>query len=96
MANTRTGNMWYIDTASQQLTSRRIKITHIIFTPDATDDTLVLRDSSSGSNMVKIQGATAKQTQSIPFYDNPLVFENGVYVQTLTSGATATLIVKEG
>lgn len=94
MANAITGNKIFLD-ATGAVTTTRTKISHIIFTPDAANDTLILRETSGGANCVKLQGATAKTTLMFDFSDCPLVFNNGIYVQTLTSGATATLVTTQ-
>ena len=95
MANAITGNKVYVATTGE-ITTSRTKIAYILFTPDAANDQLVLRETASGANCVSIRGATAKQTALYDFSNCPLVFNNGVYIQTLTSGATATLITVQG
>lgn len=94
MANAVTGNKIYLDATGAVTTSRK-KVAYIVFTPDASNDQLILRETSGGANCISVRGATAKDTMVLDFSARPIVFNNGIYVQTLTSGATATLITTE-
>ncbi len=91
MANAVTGNKIYVD-ATGEVSDQRELIAYIIFTPDAANDVMILRETSGGSNCLKIRGSTAKDSKLLDFSQRPLVFNNGIYVETLTSGATATLV----
>jgi hypothetical protein len=95
MANATRSNKIYIDSTGAVATVRK-KIAYIIFTPDAANDVLAIRETSSDQDIVYIRAATAKDTQVYDFSYAPLVFQNGVYIQTLTSGAKATLVTVEG
>lgn len=96
MANAKTGPNIYVDTASDQLTTDRTKVAYIMFTPSAANDQIVLRSSSSSSNILVIQSAVAKETKVIDLSRRPMVFPNGIYVQTLSSGASATIVTTQG
>lgn len=92
MANVQNGNSAYVDSTGQ-LTEGRTLLSAIVFTPAAADDQLILKDDdTNGSLKIAIQAATAKQTVIIDLSNTPLLFPNGVYVSTITSGAIATLI----
>lgn len=91
MANSISTGKIYIDSTGEIATSQ-IKIAHILFTPDAANDQIILRETSSGSDVLKLRGATAKETLHYDFSNKPIVFENGLYVQTLSTGAVATVI----
>lgn len=95
MANVRVGNKIMIDSTGTVLTNP-IRIVHILFTPDAANDQLVLREESGGSDCFFIRGVTAKQTEMYSFLDCPLIFSNGLHVQTLTSGAKAVIVTSGG
>lgn len=91
MANAVTTGKIYIDSTGA-VTTNTIKIAYILFTPDAANDQLILRESQNGSNCLSVRAAVAKNTMILDFSRKPLVFTNGLYVQTLTSGATATVV----
>jgi len=94
VANTRQGNKIYVDSAGALITTRA-KVSYIFFTPDTANDVLILRETATGMDILKIQGSTAKTTLLFDLVHGPLVFQNGIYVQTITSGATATLVLTE-
>lgn len=91
MANAVTGNKIYID-ATGAVTTERTKVSYILFTPDAANDQLILRETSGGANCINIRASVAKETMTIDLSATPAVFNNGIYVQTLSTSATATLI----
>jgi hypothetical protein len=95
MANAIRGNKIYIDSTGS-VTTTRTKVAHILFTPDAASDQMILRESSSDSDCFIIRGATAKETIHISMEQVPMVFSNGIYVQTLTSGAKAVIVTTQG
>lgn len=96
MANARNGNTIVIDTASEQVsTDRNTRIVGIIFTSSAAGDTIVLRESSTGANRVIVKNGIANDSKHIRMEESPIIFGTGIYVQTLSSGATATLIVSQ-
>lgn len=91
MANTTAGNKMYVDSTGL-LTDVRTTVTQILFTPDSANDQIVLRESASGPDVFLLRGAVAKNTLQFDFSIKPVVFPNGIYVQTLTSGAKAVII----
>lgn len=91
MANTTSSNMIFIDSTGTVADSTT-KVAYIIFTPDAANDELLLRMTSSGANCFYARGAVAKNTVVYDFSRKPLVFVNGLHVQTLTSGAKVVVI----
>lgn len=94
MANNRTGNKFYVDSTGE-LTADKTLVSYILFTPDAANDQMVIRESSNGADVLYFRAATAKDTQLFDFSAKPLVFPNGVYIQTLTTGAKASFILTE-
>lgn len=95
MANVRNGNTIYLDSTGAATTANEInvKVAYIIFTPDAANDVLELKDDdTSGDLKFYIRGATAKDSMMFDFSYSPLLFPNGIYVSTITAGAKATII----
>lgn len=91
MGNTRLSNKIYIDSTGEVIDTT-VKIAAILFTPDAAGDQMVLRETQDGADIFIVRGAVAKDTLMFHFNDIPMVFQNGIYVQTLTSGAKAVLV----
>ncbi len=91
MANASLLGKIYLDSTGS-VADRTIKVAHILFTPSTANDQLILSESASGSNCISIQSSTAKTTMHFDFSYCPIIFNNGIYVKTLTSGATATLV----
>jgi hypothetical protein len=91
MANSRLGNKIYIE-ATGSIATVPIKVAYILFTPDAANDQLILRETSNGADCLILRAATVKDTRMFDFSRKPIVFQNGIYVQTLSSGAKAVLI----
>ena len=95
MANESSGNTAYIDaTGDSSFGTGKgdIFLVGVIFTPDAANDELELRDSSGGRIKFYARGATAKSTMFFDMADTPIRFTGAVHVQTITSGAKAILI----
>jgi hypothetical protein len=91
VANAQTTGKIYIDSTGL-VTDQSTKIAYILFTTDAANDQMILKETSSGSTCVNIRGALAKHTYIFDFADIPMIFGNGVYVSTLSANATATLV----
>lgn len=94
MANVRTGNKFYVDSTGE-LTSVRTQVAYILFTPANAGDQIVLRESAAGADVFQLQAAVADDTKHFDFSARPIVFPNGIYVQTLTTGAKAVFILTE-
>lgn len=94
MANATTGNKIYVEATGALATTRK-KVAYIIFTPDAANDEIIIKETSAGDTCLHLRGATAKQSLLFDFSNKPLVFQNGIYVSTLTSSAKAVLITTE-
>lgn len=95
MANVRNANTWYVDTASESLTVSNIKIAGLLLTAGSSTSTLLLGDDVSDAsypNKLSIVAA-ANTTVQVRLEDTNVVFPNGIRVKTLTSGATATLLI---
>jgi len=96
VANSRSGNIFYVDSTGELTTDSSIKLIGILFTTDNANDALVLRESSGGTNKLSIKHVTADDTKFIDLSTTPILFARGIYVTTLTSGAVATLITSTG
>ena len=97
MAITKNGNTIYIDATGTIPTNViPVKIAFIIFTTDAANDQLILRDKDgSGALKIDIKHATANDTVRYNFSDNPITFPNAVHVDTLSPNAVATLVLRQ-
>lgn len=95
MANVIRGNKILLDTASAAVTTQRTKVAYILFTPNAANDELALKETASDDVCFYIRGAVAKQTQIYRMAEVPVLFNNGIYVETLTSGAKAILVTTQ-
>lgn len=91
MANATRANKIYVDSTGLASASRT-KIAYILFTPAANNDSIVLRETADDVDVLKIAGSVAHQTTLFRLGEVPMVFGNGVYVQSLSSGAVATLV----
>lgn len=94
MANSRISNTIYIDTANDLLLdSVGSKVAGILFTSNGAGDEMVLKETSGGDPKVHLKIAAADQSQFFDFSTKNMVFSQGIYVATLSSGAVATLIL---
>lgn len=96
MANIRSGNSYYIDTASVSLDIPGIQVIGIILTGAGGAAELALSDNVSGASYpskINVRAASGSTIQLI-LEDSPLVFPNGIRVVTATN-CNATLILKE-
>ena len=99
MANAFAGNTIYIDsTGDSGLGTGRGNtfLTGIFFTPDAANDALDLRETVGGTVKFYCRAATAKSTVFFDMADTPIRFVGAIHVTTITSGAKAILVWKEG
>jgi hypothetical protein len=92
MANVQNSNSFYVDSTGLLSDKPNIRVSGIIFTPNAANDAITLIDGTGGSTKLKIQGATAKNTVLIDFHMAPIVFPNGIFVSAITASAVATII----
>jgi hypothetical protein len=95
VANVRSGNSAYVDTTGSITTDKNTKVVRILFTPDAANDELLLKDGTAGSSKIYLRLATAKKTEVFDLGDG-INFPNEIYVSTLTAGAKAVLMLKSG
>lgn len=101
MANIRSGNVWYVDTAhssSSDDLSTSLMVLGVVLTSSAAQGRIVLADAITGQNKLDVRvaaqnGNTNGDTQNFQFV-TPLMFPNGIKVATLTT-AVATLFVRD-
>jgi hypothetical protein len=84
-------NKIYIDSTGV-VTTDRVKVAYILFTPSATHDYIELKETSTDVPILKIQGNVDHNTMYFRFDEAPLLFNNGIYVSHIDSGATAILV----
>jgi len=97
MANTYNQNTCAIDSTGDSgigTGKGRIKLFGVIFVPDANNDEIELRNSSGGAVKFYTRAATAKETKFIDLANKPILFNDAIHVQTLSSSARAILIVE--
>lgn len=95
MANSRLGNIIYIDTAGSISTDRNTRIIGMIFTTAGAGDEVILRESSGGADKISIKHATDEDSKHIRLEQSPIIFGTGIYCQSITSGAKLMLIVSQ-
>jgi hypothetical protein len=96
VANTRLGNIIYIDTASEQVsTDRNSRIIGLIYTSSGAGDQVVLRESSTGADKIAIKNGVANDTKHLRMEESPIIFGAGIYVQSISSGSKLMLIVSQ-
>lgn len=93
MANVVSANTVYVDTTGSITTKKNTHVYRIWFTPDAANDEILITDGSGGNNKFYARGATAKDTKEFRMDAQGLIFPNGIYITTLSSGAKAILEV---
>lgn len=94
MANTRSGNIWYVDTAhstSADDLTVGCAVTAVVVTATSANAIIELQDRETGAKKLNLRVATSGSTQVFDFADFPVAFPNGIKVSTLTN-AVATLI----
>jgi hypothetical protein len=90
VANARTGNIWHVDSTGALETGKRILISDILLTTAAAGDSVVIGSTSSSAAVLTLKNATDENTEHYQFVA-PIVFPNGLYIQSITSGAKVML-----
>jgi hypothetical protein len=95
MANIRSGNTWYVDTASESLSARNIALVGLMLTGAGGAGTLVLGDDVSGASYpTKLEfRVDSGPSTYLDFSSATIIFPNGIRVKTATTVA-ATLILR--
>jgi hypothetical protein len=95
MANVRSGNTYYIDTASVSLSEKNIAVVAAVVSGSGGAAILTLGDDVSGAsypNKITLQ-APSGESAYFDFSQAPLLFSNGIRVKTVTT-ALATLFLR--
>ena len=99
MANARTGNTYYVDTAYTatvatlpELAIPNLKVYYVVVTATAANAVVLLTDS--GTNKVDLRVAPSGSSQLFTFDEYPMVFNTSLRVSTLTN-AVATIMFEE-
>lgn len=96
MANARSTNVFYIDSPGELTTDSSIRVIGILFTTSGANDSIVLGESASSAVKFRVKHVTANDTKFIDLSNTPILFARGIYVQSLSSSATATIITSTG
>lgn len=102
MANIRSANSFYVDTAASDavasttgnLAVSNIKVKHITMVSTASDAVLVLRDVTTGTNKLELRIKDANSTLVVDYEDVAILFPNGINPSTVTN-TRATILVEE-
>jgi hypothetical protein len=96
LANKKTTGTWYIDATGALTTEKNQKVSYVIITAGGGVATVELQESDTGSNKYTFKNANSNSTQVLDFSSKPLVFSQGIFVKTLTSGASVMLVMATG
>jgi hypothetical protein len=105
MASIRNANSFYVDAASSGDTpasfvdQQNLRITSISLTSSGAGDSLTLSNlsgTSAGSTKITVKVDAANKTLQLKFIDQPLVFSSGIWVNSISAGATATVVFAAG
>ena len=95
MANSRLGNIIYIDSTGEVTTDRNINVISMLYTSSTAGDAVVLRETSAGANKISIKNGIATDTKHIPLEESPIIFGAGIYVQSISAGSILMLVVSK-
>lgn len=95
MANSRRGNIHFVDTAATITTTRNVKVTNIIITATNNNAVVVIQDPLDSSDIMDLRVASTHDVSQFPFLHAPLTFPNGIKVSTLTN-AKVMFVYHEG
>jgi len=93
MALTNSAGTIYTD-ATGLLYTGRVKVSYIIITAASSHAEATLHDGTSGSDPIKlvIRNGTNNDSQMFDFSSSPVVFNSGIYLSTIGTGARVMLI----
>lgn len=98
MANTDSGNIWYVDTqyasAADDL-AYKVNILTIIVTSTAANGRIVVSDPVTAHTRLDLRVPTSGATQVFDFSNSPITCSNGIRILTL-SNAVVTFIGTKG
>jgi hypothetical protein len=95
VANAVRSNKILIDSTGS-VSTLRTKVVYALFTSVAAGDSVVLRETQTDTDILVISAGSATDSKLYRFDAYPLVFGNGVYVQSISSGAKLLLVTTTG
>lgn len=93
MANARSGNTFFVDTAGD-LTTIGTRVYYIIISATNNGAVLVLQDATSHVNVLRLSAVNDKDSHIFDFSARPLFFPGGIEVDTITN-MNATIVAEE-
>lgn len=99
MANTLSGNVWYIDTAYAAATddiTTALSIGAVVLTVTGAGGRIVLSDPKTGATKLDLRTATDEQSALYDFSANPISCPNGLRVSTLTTAVASVILTRGG
>lgn len=94
MANVRSGNNHYVDTAGVLTSEKNVRVSNIIITATAANAVVAFQDASGTYDVLNLRVVTSGATQQFTFLDTPLLFPIGVKVSTLTNAIVMVIYTK--
>lgn len=96
MANVIQSGSAYVDSTGL-LYSGRIKVSHIVLTTVGTAEVLRLTDSGTVGSpgtlyKIKLTGPAATSSYHFDFSGSPILFNSGIYCETITAGLVVTIV----
>lgn len=98
MANTLSGNCWYVDTAYASATddlAANVQIDYVVVTATSASALITLKDPRTGATFITLNVPGNGSTQVFDFTGRPIVCRNGIRIGTLTN-AVASIIGRLG
>ena len=93
MANVRSGNTFYVDSAGD-LTTTGTRVYYILVSAINNGAVLILQDATSHVNVIRLAASNDKDTHLYDFSARPLFFPGGIEVDTITN-MNATIVAEE-
>jgi hypothetical protein len=94
VANAVRSNKILIDSTGAVATSRT-KVVYALFTPSAAGDTVTLRETLTDADIFTLKADVAG-SRLFRFEETNLVFTNGIYVESISTGAKLLLVTVPG
>jgi hypothetical protein len=99
LANTKTGNVWYVDTAYAAATddiTDNIVVGSVVLTATAASARIVLKDPKTGVIKLDLRSPTDALSAHFDFSANPISCPNGLRASTLTNAVASIILLRGG
>jgi hypothetical protein len=99
VANTLTGNVWYVDTeyaASSDDITDSVRISCVVLTVSAAGGRIVLKDPKTGIVKLDLKNPTDESSAVFDFSSNPIFCPNGLRAATLTDAVAMVIGARGG